>query len=83
MRDPAGHAGKSPFYDRLCAEINGKIYYGDLPKHSSEIVYVSYPPQPVGTKIKFWYETANGSYTNTITRMVVKKKNEVTTKIYL
>lgn len=77
---PSRARGKSPFYDRLCAEINGKIYYGDLPKHSSETVYVSYPPQPVGTKIKFWYETANGSYTNTITRMVVKKKNEVTIK---
>lgn len=77
---PSRACGYPPFYDRLCAEINGKIYYGNFPKQSSEKVYVSYPPQPVGTKIKFWYETSNGSYTNTITRTVVKKKNEVTIK---
>lgn len=77
---PSRASGKSPFYDRLCAEINGKIYYGNYPSSSSETVYVSYPPQSVGTKIKFWYEDSNGSFTNTITRTVGKKDIEVNIK---
>lgn len=77
----AGRAsGSSPFYSRLCAEINGKVYKGNYPDTSTGIVYVSYPLQPIGTKIKFWYESSNGSYTNTITRTVGKKDLEVTIK---
>lgn len=77
---PGRASGSSPFYSRLCAEINGKVYYGNYPNTSTGTVYVSYPLQPIGTKIKFWFESSNGSYTNTITRTVGKKDLEATIK---
>lgn len=56
---------------RLCAEINGEVYYGD---YTEEIdLSVNYPETAPGTEVKLWVEGELGSKTEPKTYSVYNK----------
>lgn len=65
--------GFSPSDYKLYAEINGKTYCGDYLDTNGVCILMSYPVQPAGTKIKFWFENENGWYSPTVIKTVEKK----------
>lgn len=56
------YSDELPSNSRICAEINGKIYKSETTSKFGQCVRVMYPQQPVGTKLKVWYESDNSSY---------------------
>lgn len=56
------YSDELPSNSKICAEINGKIYKSETTSKFGQCVRVMYPQQPVGTKLKVWYESDNSSY---------------------